>query len=413
MEPVIPRKRPLSMAYHCKIEELKKHGRLVQAVRDFPPGCGFNKAEINPSKKSEKIDSNLGKTVNSHPVKSNKFNCIKPIDFGNSKAYVASRPVGKVKFWDPICKEAGYNQKPKVTVTHGMQRKNVNSNISTSTLNGKDDRLVNSHPVENSKLKSLEPKESIKNKSYLGSRSTSKVKFWDPICEAQKSESATVVSPNEEIEHKKIQQALAMFDQVFDQLSQENKLKPKDVKISPFGVSMQAAKIVKKKMKLPNPVKILGPVCGIQIGDKFRYRSQLMMFGLHCQPQSGIDYTNIEGKKLAISIVDAHRYSNESESSDTLVYCGQGGHGLYGPKSPPEDQTLKTGNLAMKNSIDKKSMVRVIRKVKCFEKDVFAYDGLYKVNNYTQGKSAEGKTVFKFYLNRLPGQPSLQKMLKC
>ncbi|KAL8218022.1 hypothetical protein R6Q57_021395 [Mikania cordata] len=405
MEPVIPRKRPLSMAYRCKLEELKKHGRLVQAVRDFPPGCGFNIAEINPSKNLEKIHSNLGKTVNSHPVK--------PIDFGNSKAYVASRPVGKVKFWDPICKEVGYDQKPKVTVTNGMQRKNINSNIRTSTFNGKDDRLVNSHSVQNSMLKSLEPKESVKNKSYLGSRSTSKVKFWDPTCEAQKSEGATiVVSPNEQIEHKKIQQALAMFDQVFDPLRQENKLKPKDVKISPFGVSMEAAKIVKQKMKLPNPVKILGPVFGIQIGNKFRYRSQLMM-SLHCQPQSGIDYTNIEGKNLAISIVDAHRYSNESGSSDTLVYCGQGGHGLYGPKSPPEDQTLKTGNLAMRNSIDKKSVVRVIRKVKCFEEDVFVYDGLYNVNNYTQGKSAEGKTVLKFYLNRLPGQSSLQKMLNC
>ncbi|KAL8248703.1 hypothetical protein R6Q59_005571 [Mikania micrantha] len=294
MEPVIPRKRPLSMAYHY---------------------------------------------------------------FGNSKAYVASRPVGKVKFWDPICKEAGYNQKPKVAVTNGMQRKN----ISASTFNGKDDRLLNSHSVQNSTLKSLEPKESVKNKSYLGSRSTSKVKFWDPTCEAQKFEGATiVVSPNEQIEHKKIQQALAMFDQVFDPLRQENKLKPKDVKMSPFGVSMEAAKI-----------------------------------------------------NLPISIVDAHRYSNESESSDTLVYCGQGGHGLYGPKSPPEDQTLKTGNLAMRNSIDKKSMVRVIRKVKCFEEDVFVYDGLYNVNNYTQGKSAEGKTLLKFYLNRLPGQPSLQKMLNC
>ena len=64
--------------------------------------------------------------------------------------------------------------------------------------------------------------------------------------------------------------------------------------------------------------------------------------------------------------MDSQRYSNVSGSSDTLIYSGQGGHDLFGSKSPPKDQQLVSGNMAMKNSMDKKSPVRVIRKVASF-----------------------------------------------
>ena len=114
----------------------------------------------------------------------------------------------------------------------------------------------------------------------------------------------------------------------------------KEAKVAHWRVPLEAAKLVQKKLKWMDSEKILGPVPGVEVGDTFKYRAQLRMAGLHCQLQSGIDFTMIKGKNLALSIVDAHRYSNESGSSDTLTYCGQGGLTFLGAKVPPEDQKL-------------------------------------------------------------------------
>ncbi|GJT74862.1 putative RNA-directed DNA polymerase [Tanacetum coccineum] len=113
-----------------------------------------------------------------------------------------------------------------------------------------------------------------------------------------------------------------------------------------------------------------------------------------------------QGKEPGFSIVDAHRYSNEKGSSDTLTYCGQGGLTFLGGKAPPEDQKLERGNLALKNSKDEKTPVRVIRKVhgNGRSNEVFVYDGLYSVIDFSEKRGEEGKMVFMFELKRLPGQ---------
>ncbi|KAM0009507.1 putative [histone H3]-lysine(4) N-trimethyltransferase [Helianthus debilis subsp. tardiflorus] len=359
------------------------------------------------------------KILDSNRVENNKFSSSKPLESGRNKSYVVSRPAGKVKYWDPSCSKAGYDQKPKVTITHETQKKltkNVNkadSNVKKMTLDDMDE-LVTSRPVENSKLKSFVPKELERSKSYLGSRSEAKVKYCDPMCEeVKKSEDTTsVVSQKENSRREKIKEALDVFDQVYEPFNQENRRKPKSEKIPSWRIPTEAAKIVKQKLKWMDPGKVVGSVCGVQIGDKFKYRALLKMVGLHSQPQSGIDFANVEGKNLAISVVDSQRYSNVSGSSNTLIYSGQGGHGLFGSKSPPKDQQLVSGNMAMKNTMEKKSPVRVIRKVASFGKDVFVYDGLYTVDRYTDDKNAEGNIEFKFHLKRVPGQPSLHSMLK-
>ncbi|KAI3731227.1 hypothetical protein L1987_62414 [Smallanthus sonchifolius] len=407
-ERVVPRKRAL-------------------AIRDFPPGCGINESERRPLEFIEKSHSDLGKAIShgndklveSHSVKTDEINSSKPKEFGGNKTSFVFKPTGKVKYWQPTCTKGGYYQKPKVTTTIGIKRKNfdnVDSNTKKMASNDNDkDKLVNTQPqpVENSKVKSFEPKELVRNKSYLGSKSTRQVKFWDPACEAQKSEVTTSKdSRKEEVRREKIKEAMALFVKFYESLHQMNKLKPKGENISACSVLRQAAGIVKRRLKWMDPVKVLGPVCGVQIGDTFKYREQLMMIGLHCQRQSGIDFDKINGKSLALSIVDAHRYSNDSRSSDKLVYSGQGGLDLFGNKLPPEDQKLIRGNRALKNSMDQKTQVRVIRKVAVHKKEVFVYDGLYIVDDFKREKSAEGKIVFKFHLSREPGQPSLHTMLK-
>ncbi|KAF5795138.1 putative histone-lysine N-methyltransferase [Helianthus annuus] len=422
---VISRKRPLDGSNGCKHEKFRKYRKTVPAVRDFPPGCGVNEAERKPLKTLTKADlgkmTSVGddKILELNRVENNKFSSSKPLESGRNKSYVVSRPAGKVKYWDPSCSKAGYDQKPKVTITHEPQKKlikNVNkadSNVKKMTPDDMDE-LVASHPVENSKLKSFVPKELERSKTYLGSRSEAKVKYWDPMCEeVKKSEdTTTVVSQKENTRREKIKEALDVFDQVYEPFYQENRRKPKSEKIPSWRIPMEAAKIVKQKLKWMDPGKVVGSVCGVQIGDKFKYRVLLKMVGLHSQPQAGIDFAKIEGKNLAISIVDSHRYSNVSRSRDTLIYSGQGGLGLFGSKSPPKDQQLVSGNMAMKNSMDKKSPVRVIRKVASFGMDVFVYDGLYTVDRYTDNKNAERNIEFKFHLKRVPGQPALHSMLK-
>ena len=67
----------------------------------------------------------------------------------------------------------------------------------------------------------------------------------------------------------------------------------------------------------------------------------------------------------------------------------------------------------MKNSKDKKTPVRVIRKVHGDGRsnEVFVYDGLYHVIDISEKKGEEGRMVFKFELKRLPGQQLLHKVL--
>ncbi|KAK1415398.1 hypothetical protein QVD17_31179 [Tagetes erecta] len=422
----MPRKRALDSSYISKLDELLKHGkRVVPAVRDFPAGCGIDEEERKPVNVVNKVFDS----------------CSKPKEIGGNKASFVPKPSAKVKFLDLTDMKAGFDKKPKVTTTIGTQRKNFDNvgsymrkmtcngtddkrvsshrveNRSKMNSNGTDDKLVNSQCGENNKLKSFEHKELGRNKSYLDTRSTSKVKFWDPTCvkedEVQKSEVDTaIVSQKERNRREKIKEAMILFNQIHEQ----EKLKGE--KVSGWGgVTVKVGKMVRQKLKWKDPEKVLGHVCGVQIGDKFKYRVQLKMIGLHCQDQCGIDYANFNGLNLAISIVDSHRYSNDSGSSDKLVYSGHGGH--VGPKFnggdklKPEDQKLEKGNLALKNSMDRKTQVRVIKKVVGYDKDdMFVYDGLYVVDDYAEKKTAEGIIVFKFYLNRIPGQPSLQSMLK-
>ncbi|XP_074336777.1 histone-lysine N-methyltransferase, H3 lysine-9 specific SUVH5-like [Apium graveolens] len=45
--------------------------------------------------------------------------------------------------------------------------------------------------------------------------------------------------------------------------------------------------------------KLLGAIPGIEVGDQFRYRAELVIVGLHIQFIAGIDYMEKDGKKIA------------------------------------------------------------------------------------------------------------------
>ncbi|KAK9059684.1 hypothetical protein SSX86_020388 [Deinandra increscens subsp. villosa] len=372
---VTPRKQPPDYSNDCDLERLKKRKRMVQADCDFSPGCGIQETDRKPLKKlSPKL-----------------------------AVENSSSTTSKGRFFDQTCSKSAGAQKPKVTTTVGTQRK--------PWKHLDKDKSVNSQPLKYDDLKRTDLAHFKRNTPSFGAKplknnnsEDNKPSLGSKQGKTQISEvTNTSLSQKEHNKHEKIKEVMKYFDEVYQQLYHENKLKPKREKIAHWRVPLEAAKLVQHRFKWMEPKKRVGPIWGVHTGDKFKFRSQLKMVGLHCQHRSGIDYININGMNLAISIVDSHCYSNERKSSDMLIYSGHGGLGDSGRKLPPKDQKLERGNLALINSMEEHKPVRVIRKVG----DVFVYDGLYAVTRYTQKRGEEGKIVFNFHLKREPGQPPL------
>ncbi|KAL1552444.1 [histone H3]-lysine(4) N-trimethyltransferase [Salvia divinorum] len=195
-------------------------------------------------------------------------------------------------------------------------------------------------------------------------------------------------------------------------------------------IDLKAAKVLKRKRKYVNTTKRIGAVPGVEVGDEFQYRVELAVVGIHFPFQSGIDSMKVNELLLATSIVTSGAYNDDVENANVLRYSGQGGNVVTNGKSKqPEDQKLKGGNLALKNCIDKKTPVRVVRgwrEMKYVDPldskpklvTTYVYDGLYTVTDFCTEKGPHGKKVFMFDLRRNPGQPDLawkelKKSSKC
>ncbi|KAH7854232.1 hypothetical protein Vadar_011542 [Vaccinium darrowii] len=217
------------------------------------------------------------------------------------------------------------------------------------------------------------------------------------------------VKIQEDVSRKKVREVLNLFQETITKLSNEYKKEAKEKKKAFKQFSVNAAMLLKQQQKRVNTAKLLGPVPGVEIGDTFQFRAELVVIGLHHQFQGGIDYMEINGKNVATSIVKSGRYGDDAESSDGLIYFGQGGNPKIVDK-PPEDQQLTGGNLALKNSMDDEIPVRVILKTARGSHTIYTYDGLYKVTECKQERGDWGKLVYKFVLNRLAGQPKLNEV---
>jgi hypothetical protein len=178
-------------------------------------------------------------------------------------------------------------------------------------------------------------------------------------------------------------------------------------------IDLAAADLIKKMPGFTQPGPIVGNVLGIEVGDEFLYRVELNIVGLHRPYQGGIDTTRDKYNVLiAISIVASGGYPDQLSRLGELVYTGSGGK-ISGNKGEG-DQKLERGNLALKNCIRTKSPVRVIHTFKCLDREegnhsmakettIFTYDGLYNVVDcWSEGQP--GSKVFKFKLQRIPGQ---------
>ncbi|CAL5094701.1 unnamed protein product [Urochloa decumbens] len=157
--------------------------------------------------------------------------------------------------------------------------------------------------------------------------------------------------------------------------------------------------------------KRIGHLPGIDVGDQFYSRAEMVALGIHSHWMNGIDYMGIKyrDKKgcenftfpLATCIVLSGVYVDDFDSANEIIYTGQG---------EKTAQTLLRGNLALKNSKDNGNPVRVIRghvEKSSYTGKVYTYDGLYKVVDYWPEKGVQGRLVFKYRLKRLEGQPPL------
>lgn len=217
------------------------------------------------------------------------------------------------------------------------------------------------------------------------------------------------------VTRNKVRETLRLFQAICRKLLQDEESKSKGVQDSNNGknnkkrVDLEASNFLKKGNKYINTGKqIIGVVPGVEVGDEFQYRVELNIIGLHRLLQGGIDYVKHGGKVLATSVVASGGYDDDLDDSDVLIYTGQGGNVMNSDKEP-EDQKLERGNLALKNSIDDKNPVRVIRRSESVDgkSKTYVYDGLYLVEKCWQDLGPHGKLVFKFQLERIPGQPEL------
>nr|CAB3456896.1 unnamed protein product [Digitaria exilis] len=163
------------------------------------------------------------------------------------------------------------------------------------------------------------------------------------------------------------------------------------------------------------PGPIVGNIPGVEVGDEFHFRVELSMVGLHRPYQGGIDTSKVNGVPVAISIVASGGYPDELSSSGELIYTGSGGKA--GGNKQGDDQKLERGNLALKNCIDTRTLVRVIHGFKGQSRSeagpskgkqtsTYIYDGLYQVVECWQ-EGLKGEMVFKYRLQRIAGQPEL------
>ncbi|GMJ12190.1 SET DOMAIN PROTEIN 19, SU(VAR)3-9 homolog 3 [Hibiscus trionum] len=174
--------------------------------------------------------------------------------------------------------------------------------------------------------------------------------------------------------------------------------------------NLKAGNIMLTKGVRTNGKKRIGVVPGVEIGDIFFFRMELILVGVHSQSMAGIDFmpmkgSDIEGERVAVSIVSAGGYEDDAEDPDVLVYTGQGGNANADKEA--SDQKLVRGNLALERSLHRANEVRVIRGFKDIfhpTSKVYVYDGLFKVQESWIEKGKTGCNIFKYKLVRTPGQ---------
>ncbi|KAI9094794.1 hypothetical protein K1719_026600 [Acacia pycnantha] len=183
----------------------------------------------------------------------------------------------------------------------------------------------------------------------------------------------------------------------------------------PRGDTRAATLLRYRGMWLNRDKRIVGAIPGVNVGDLFLYRMELLVVGLHCQTQAGIDYLpasmSPNREPIATSVIVSGGYEDDIDDGDVIIYTGHGGQDAKHSKQVAH-QKLEGGNLALERSMRYGVEVRVIRGIKhegsaSSSNKVYVYDGLYQIADcwFELGKSGFG--VYKYKLLRIDGQEKL------
>ncbi|VVB10630.1 unnamed protein product [Arabis nemorensis] len=204
---------------------------------------------------------------------------------------------------------------------------------------------------------------------------------------------------------EKVRKVFHLFRMILEELERD-----KAAHFATNKTYLDAQAIIIREGKQVNGEKMVGIVPGVEVGNEFQFKVELNIIGLHFYLSGGIDFMNIEGLDLATSVVASEGTGyNDIFDSNVVIYCGEGM--CLKSKNPKviEDQKMTKGNLSLVNSMITKSPVRVIsgRKRMNQKRKQYVYEGLYLVKRYWEEQGPLGNNVFKFKLQRLPGQASI------
>ncbi|KAF3328240.1 histone-lysine N-methyltransferase, H3 lysine-9 specific SUVH4-like protein [Carex littledalei] len=405
--------------------------RSVSAIRRYPQGCGrdlgFTVAGFDSKRvQCEKINVMNGKNVNvdNNCTLDTTHNKVKLIQVKNrckEKKEEASKTIV------PSVKRPSERAKERTCINNQLPSKNSPMKVISKK------RVGIKHPVRHES-------EDVDLEEY-GRRAIRQSRNFSSRIPAKKSVSALYRRVLSDIKHHqrvakksttnfgpkkddrltdpraKVKRCLHLFQIISRQLLREVESgKPTDIKRN--RIDLRTFSILREQNETLNRDKpVVGAVPGVEVGDEYRYRAEFSVLGLHQPLRGGIGSTLWNGIRIATSIVASGGYSDDIESENVLIYTGAGGKPTGKPgHTEPEDQKLKGGNLALKNSIKTKTPVRVIhgQNIGNSRKETYTYDGLYEVETYwpdnvTHIVKGVPNTVveFRFRLKRLEGQPEL------
>ena len=160
----------------------------------------------------------------------------------------------------------------------------------------------------------------------------------------------------------------------------------------------------------------VGSIPGIYVGDHFLKKGYLAAVGLHRRPDSGIEYSKVDGVMNGTALSWAFRSRNWRGGS-TSVYKGS----LESREEAPS--LVNPANVAMVKSFTTGSPIHLMRQsFGSRDGNPFMYMGLYKIIGYEArgllvGSHGEAfmqphpNPTPNFFLTRIPGQvvePTIQ-----
>lgn len=144
---------------------------------------------------------------------------------------------------------------------------------------------------------------------------------------------------------------------------------------------------------------IFGEIPGIQEGQWFEGRKEMMPTSFHRYWGAGIDGNGNEG---TAAIVLSGGYEDDFDSGDEIIYTGAGGNDPRTRKQIEDQTWTNRGNAGLLKSMNEGLPVRVIRgfshKSKFSPKKGYTYAGLYSVVDAWEEKGKSGYKICRFRL---------------